>query len=296
MQRPTPNTKNNPVPLGGQKNLLPVVGDIPITDVEFGQFQRLIFQIAGISLSSAKKVLLVVRLSKRLKQLGLHSFGQYYRHITETDNSAEQQMMVDLLTTNETYFFREPKHFDFLREVATKSRNKDRTFRVWSAAASSGEEAYSIAMVLAEALEENNWEVVGTDISSRVLAKAQLGHYPMERAQHIPVHLLKKYCLKGVQDQAGTLLVEKTLRERVQFMASNLMQPNKGLGQFDVIFLRNVMIYFNNETKQKVINNLMPFLKSTGYIIIGHSESLNGLDTELVSIQPTIYCRAGMKR
>jgi len=261
-----------------------------ITDAEFSQFQKLIFQIAGISLSSAKKVLLVGRLSKRLRLHGFQSFGQYYRHVTCGQFPEEQQIMVDLLTTNETYFFREPVHFDFLRQLAEKRRSR-KDFRVWSAASSSGEEAYSAAMVLAETLGGNAWEVLGSDISSHVLAKAKKGHYPLERTQGIPLPLLKKYCLKGIDDQAGTLLISRELRQRVDFQQSNLMTPKAGLGQFDIIFLRNVMIYFDMETKRKVVANLLPYLKQDGYFIVGHSESLNGICETLSALQPTVYRR-----
>ena len=263
--------------------------NINISASEFAQFQKLIFQIAGISLSEAKKLLLVGRLSKRLKHLGLPRFTDYYKYVTDKANQAELQTMVDLLTTNETYFFREPKHFEFLRNRAQQSRTG--SFRVWSAASSSGEEAYSMAMVLADVLGAGSWEVIGTDISTRVLNKAQGGHYPIERIDGIPPALLKKYCLKGMRDQAGTLLIIRELRERVRFLYSNLMTPRKDLGMFDVIFLRNVMIYFDNDTKRKVIANLLPFLKADGHFIVGHSESLNGLTNELMPIQPTVYRR-----
>lgn len=262
-----------------------------ISDAEFNKFQKLIFEIAGISLADGKQVLLVGRLTKRLKHFGFDTFGQYYRFVTDSQNPGERQIMVDLLTTNETYFFREPKHFEFLRDIATQRRSSG-NFRVWSAASSSGEEAYSIAMVMAEVLGGNAWEVVGTDISSRVLDKARSGHYPLTRTNGIPTHLLKKFCLKGMGEHDGTLLIAKELRNRVTFHHSNLMDPRKGLGQFDIIFLRNVMIYFDNETKRKVINNLLPYLKSNGFFLIGHSESLNGITDDLLPLRPTIYRRA----
>lgn len=263
-----------------------------ISDVEFVQFQRLIFQIAGISLSERKKELVVVRLAKRLDHLGLLSFAQYYRHVSKSENAAERQIMVDLLTTNETYFFREPKHFDFLQDVAARHR-AGLPFRVWSAASSTGEEAYSIAMVLADTIGPSGWEIVGTDISTRVLEKARQGHYSLERTDGIPRSLLQKYCLKGMGNYAGSLLISRELRARVEFLHTNLMSPANGLGIFDVIFLRNVMIYFDPDTKRKVIGNLLPYLKSDGHLLIGHSESLNGITSDLVAVQPSIYKRAG---
>lgn len=266
---------------------------IDITTGEFKQFQKLIFDIAGISLSDAKQLLLVGRLSKRLKHFGFAKFADYFKFVTDKSNQAELQMMVDLLTTNETYFFRESKHFDFLRNRAGQSRGGN--FRVWSAASSTGEEAYSAAMVLADTIPSGNWEVIGTDISTRVVAKAQRGHYPLDRIDGIPVPLLKKYCLKGMNEHAGTLLITRELRDRVRFLHSNLMAPRKDVGVFDVIFLRNVMIYFDNDTKRKVVANLLPALKSDGHFIVGHSESLNGLTDDLQAIQPTVYRRKSVR-
>ena len=265
-----------------------------ITDAEFAQFQKLIFQIAGISLSDRKKDLVTVRLTRRLDHFGFATFAQYYRHVCKEEHADERQIMVDLLTTNETYFFREPKHFDFLRDVAARHRH-GQPFRVWSAASSTGEEAYSIAMILAETIGPSNWEVIGTDISSRVLEKARKAHYSQDRIDGIPRSILQKYCLKGMGDYAGTLLIVRELRERVDFQFSNLMAPATGLGLFDVIFLRNVMIYFDQDTKRKVIGNLLPYLKADGHLLIGHSETLNGVTSALVAVRPTIYRRAHIR-
>lgn len=267
-------------------------GSASITAKEFAQFRTLIHQVAGIHLSDAKRVLLVGRLSKRLKELNLQSFGQYFQYVTGPGAADELQVMVDLLTTNETYFFREPKHFEFLHKEALQHRaHGEGSFRVWSAASSTGEEAYSIAMVLADALGGAPWEVVGTDISTQVLAKAERGHYTTDRISGIPQAHLKKYCLKGLREQTGTLLICRELRERVRFLQSNLLSPEQGIGQFDVIFLRNVMIYFDNPTKSKVVSNLLPFLKPNGHFIVGHSETLSGLTQALTAIQPTVYRR-----
>jgi len=268
--------------------------DVAITDQEFALFQRLIYRLAGISLSDQKKVLLVGRLTRRLKHFGLDTFAQYYRLLASGEHPEEVQKMVDLLTTNETYFFREPQHFDFLATLASlatraSQRRDSRPFRVWSGACSSGEEPYSVAMVLAEQLPNTPWEVVASDISLTVLQRAQAGIYPLERTQGIPPALLKKYCLKGVRAQEGTLLVNAQLRQRVHFRQINLTQPIEGIGQFDVIFLRNVMIYFDAETKRQVVHNMLPALRPDGHFIVGHSESLNGITDRLSPVRPTIY-------
>jgi chemotaxis protein methyltransferase CheR len=261
-----------------------------ITDQEFGLFQRLIYKIAGISLSDAKKVLLVGRLTRRLSAYGLSTFSEYYRMLASGNHPDEVQTMVDLLTTNETYFFREAKHFDYLRDEIIAKRASATTFRVWSAASSSGEEAYSIAMTLAEALPNSPWEIVGSDISTKVLAKAAAGHYSLARTEGIPPGFLRKYCLKGVRANAGTFLIAPELRSRATFHQINLMHPvDAAIGEFDVVFLRNVMIYFDQETKTKVVHNLLPRIKSGGHLIIGHSETLNGITDRLNAVRPTIY-------
>ena len=263
-----------------------------ITDQEFALFQKLIYKIAGISLSDAKKVLLVGRLGKRLKQYNFATFTQYYRYLSSGESPEELQTMVDLLTTNETYFFREPQHFDFLRDVVLKEPRGASTFRIWSGASSTGEEAYSMAMTLAEHLKSSPWEVFGTDISMTVLAKARAALYSLERTDGIPPAFMKKYCLKGVRAQEGKFMVAPDVRKNVSFSQVNLTQPISGVGEFDVIFLRNVMIYFDPETKRKVVENMLPALKPNGYFIVGHSESLNGISNQVKAVRPTIYRRA----
>lgn len=261
-----------------------------LSDQEFALFQRLIYKIAGISLSDTKKVLLAGRLMRRLKHHQLSSFGEYYQLIASEQHPEELQTMVDLLTTNETYFFREPTHFDFLRNEIVAKRNNPATFRVWSAASSSGEEAYSIAMTLAETIPSGAWEIIGSDISTKVLAAAAAGHYSLARTDGIPPGYMRKYCLKGVRSHAGTFLIAPELRKKARFFQINLMHPVEAdIGDFDVIFLRNVMIYFDPETKTRVVHNLLPRLKKGGYLIIGHSETLTGITDRVVGMRPTIY-------
>jgi chemotaxis protein methyltransferase CheR len=201
--------------------------------------------------------------------------------------------MVDLLTTNETYFFREPQHFDFLKQEILPAAKPGQTFRVWSAAASIGAEAYTIAMVLADKFGvDGAWEILGTDISNSVLEQARRGHYRLAETEKIPKEYLKKYCLKGKGAQEGTFLIDKRLRQHVSFEQMNLnTEGGKKVGDFDVIFLRNVLIYFDIPTKQRVVGNLIPCMKKGGYLIVGHSESLNGITSALVQVKPTVYRR-----
>ncbi len=264
-----------------------------ITDTEFSHFQRFIFQAAGITLSPGKKALVCGRLAKRLQANELSNYTEYFELLSSGKAATEVQTAVDLLTTNETYFFREPKHFDLLRSLATAAASKPQPFRVWSAASSSGEECYSIAMVLADCLGTSAWEVVGSDISQRVLQRARAGHYPVERTRHIPPAYLKRFCLKGMGEQEGTVLVERPLRARVNFAQVNLnTELPKALGMFDVIFLRNVMIYFNGDTKRQVVARVLSLLKPGGHFCIGHSESLNEINNEVLQVAPSIYRKA----
>jgi chemotaxis protein methyltransferase CheR len=260
-----------------------------LSDGEFAKFQQLIFRIAGISMSSAKKALVAGRLTKRLKHYELRSFSEYYRLISIRQD--ELQVVVDLLTTNETHFFREPRHFDLLRERILAEHPNGRPFRAWSAASSSGEEAYTLAMVLAEVLGDAPWEVMGSDLSTRVLDQARSGLYRMECASEIPKPYLKAWCLKGVGSQEGHLLIDSALRRRVTFRQINLVEPLPNVGEFDVIFLRNVMIYFQPETKRQVVARLLSRLRGGGWFFVGHSESLNGLADRLQRMAPSVYCK-----
>ncbi|MDH4235519.1 MAG: protein-glutamate O-methyltransferase CheR, partial [Gallionella sp.] len=235
-----------------------------LNDAEFQQFQSWLHSTAGISLSPAKKALVAGRLSKRLKHYKLSSYGEYFRLISHKAEAAELQIALDLLTTNETHFFREPKHFDYLRQHVLPKMPPGRAFRLWCAASSSGEEPYSLAMTLADGLPGTPWEIVASDISASVLEKARSGHYAMARAQTIPKPLLSKHCLKGIDTQGGTFLIEPKLRSRVQFMQINLNAALPKIGEFDMIFLRNVMIYFDMETKRQVVARMLPLLKSEG--------------------------------
>lgn len=262
-------------------------GLFSISDSEFRLFQQLMFNEAGVTLAPSKKALVNGRLSKRLKARDCESFRAYYDLLGQ--DAHEWQWAIDLLTTNETYFFREPKHFEFLREKILPSHPSGNGFRVWSAACSSGEEAYSIAMVLADAFGGDGWSVVGSDLNTQVLAKARSGHYGMARTDGIPRASLERYCLKGKGSQTGTFLVGRPLRERLEFRQVNLNTSLPKMGQFDVIFLRNVMIYFSQETKAQIVRRVLGLLKPGGHFFIGHSESLNGIAAGLEAVRPSIY-------
>lgn len=261
-----------------------------ISDAEFAQFQKLIHRIAGISLADTKKILLVGRLGRRLKHFKLSNFSEYYRLVTSGSETGEMQTMVDLLTTNETYFFREAAHFDFLTKEILAGHPAKTPFNVWSAASSTGEEIYTISFVLADALGlDAAWNVTGSDISTAVLAKAELGVYWLDRTRGLPDSCLRKYCVMGVGDQQGSYSITPAIKRHTRFMQVNLNRSLPTLGNFHVIFLRNVMIYFDAETKRQVVARLIKQLHPGGYLIVGHSESLNGLTDRLRTIKPTIY-------
>jgi len=231
------------------------------------------------------------RLTKRVNYYQLDNFQQYYDLVMSNQQPGELQMLVDILTTNETYFFREPKHFEYLVENVLKSWRGGK-FRIWSAASSSGEEAYSLAMLLAESLSHRAWEVLGSDLSTKVLTKAKNGVYLMDRIELLDEKLLKKYCLKGVRSQVGTFRVNEKLRKHTHFGQVNLMKtiPPK-LGKFDVIFLRNVLIYFDQETKKQVVERVITKLKPGGLFFISHSETLHRVTDMLETIKPSIYMK-----
>ncbi len=258
-----------------------------LSDTELNGFSRLMFDAAGITLAPSKKALVEGRLSKRLHALGLASFTAYLQHL-RTD-ATERQQAIDLLTTNETYFFREPRHFAYLSENIVPTVDASRPFRVWSAACSSGEEPYSIAMVLAERMGQRPWEIVASDISTRILEQARRAIYPMERAEKIPQAYLKSFCLKGTGAQTGSFTLQPALRERVRFAVVNLNAALPDNGVFDLIVLRNVMIYFDADTKRAVCRRLLDVLRPGGHLFIGHSESLNGLDLPVQAVQPAVY-------
>lgn len=256
----------------------------------FQKVREFLLRSAGITLGAEKRSLVVGRLSKRLNPSGCDDFRSYVALVTGGHDPDETQRAIDLLTTNETHFFREPTHFDALREFVAQRPASAEPLRVWSAACSSGEEPYTIAMVLADVLGiDAPWEVLASDLSTRILDHARTASYGPDRIAEIPNEYLKRYCLKGIGSQAGRLMIDKPLRQHVSFRQINLNQPLPDIGKFDVIFLRNVMIYFNPDTKRQVVARISECLASDGWFIVGHSESLQGYHDGLRSQRPTIY-------
>lgn len=264
----------------------------PISREEFQQISDLLLRRTGIRLTPGKEALVMGRLDKRLRQLGVASYREYLDLLNQPEEP-ELNQAIDLLTTNETFFFREPRHFDFLREVVLPAHPRNSPFRLWSAASSSGEEAYTAAMVLADTLPNTPWEVVGTDVSARVVASAQRGLYPITAAERIPLPLLRRHCRKGRDEYEGLMAIAPEIRARVTFVRANLMDNLQGLGRFDVIFLRNVMIYFGADTKIALVERLEEMLQPGGHLIVSLSETLKGITSRLTMVEPSVYCRGG---
>jgi chemotaxis protein methyltransferase CheR len=263
-----------------------------ITEREFGWIRAFLLKHTGIELKAGKETLVMGRLDRRLRHHGLGTYSEYFAQLGEHD-LIETQLAIDLLTTNETYFFREPSHFEFLAGAVQSLQARPTPVRAWSAACSSGQEAYTIAMTLAENLPpDRDWQVIGTDISSRVVETAQKGLYPIEAAGTIPRHLLHAYCLRGRGEYEGFMAIDRSLTSRVAFRETNLIDLPGNLGLFDVIFLRNVMIYFGMETKRLLVHRMVDVLRPGGYLFLSHSETLNGIPTPLQTIRPSIYRRA----
>lgn len=266
-----------------------------MTDEEFQRFRALIYAESGINLNDNKKALLVSRLSKRMRELGLQSFSHYYDYVTAESGGEEFVRMLDLISTNKTDFFREPKHFEFLRERIVPELAAIRRIRIWSAASSSGEEPYTIAMTLYDALEQpQQWDcrILASDISTRMLAKAATGIYEEERVQELPSELVRRHFLKGYGAATGKVKVKAHLSAMVQFRRINLMEARFPIkSPLDAIFCRNVMIYFDRPTQARLVKKLYQYLRPGGYLFIGHSESLQWIDHPFCYIAPTIYRR-----
>ena len=266
-----------------------------LSDAEFELFRKLIYDAAGISMSPAKKALISGRLSKRVRDLGYNTFREYFNWIDTGKNDPaalrERQNAIDHLTTNETYFFREPRHFDFLQNTLIPAWN-GRLVRIWSAASSSGEEAYTLAMVMGR-YHRGEWEIVGTDISTRVVEAAARAQYPLSRAKNIPEAYLKSYCLKGVGQHEGSFRIDGKLRRRVSFRPANLQEDLSAVGMFDLVLLRNVLIYFDVDIKRRVLGNVLRQLKPGGCLMVGHAESLHGVTSDVTVVQPAVYRKSG---
>jgi chemotaxis protein methyltransferase CheR len=274
----------------------------PLSQREFARFQKLIHGETGIHLSLAKKDLLARRLGRRVRELALPSFSAYYRHLLAWGHDDERVRMLDSVCTNETRFFREPRHFEFLETEAlprwraeAAARKRRRRIRAWSVACSTGEEPASVGMVLLSQLAPSaGWqvEVLGTDLSTRALERARSLCWPNSQAKQIPLPHRKTFMLKGTGSQAGLMRADPGLEAVVSFRRLNLNDRGYPVsGTYDVIFCRNVMIYFDTDTRRRVVRQLLRHLAPGGYLFVGLAESLRSLALELDCIEPGVYTR-----
>lgn len=262
-----------------------------LSDDTFRRITALMHSAVGLSFNESKKPLVSSRLGPRLQRLGLDDYGAYVDLISRPDDGGEFQMAVDLLTTNETYFFREPAHFDLLeRELAAA---KPASVAVWSAASSFGDEAYSTAMLLADLQSQgrigSGWSILGTDISDRVLRSAIEATYPEERLRNVSQPRLRRHCLRGEGRSEGMVQMSPELRRRVKFGQLNLCRPIEKLGPFDVVFLRNVLIYFDAPTKVAVVDRVLGELRTGGLFFIGTAEGRVPCRTPLQTLAPGAF-------
>jgi chemotaxis protein methyltransferase CheR len=282
------------------------VGIRPLRDREFTAFQELIYQEAGIYLSKVKQALLVGRLSRRVRELGLDSFAAYYERVVDPRYPEERVELINCICTHETHFFREPRQFEYLENVAlpkwraqAEAGGRAKRVRAWSAGCSSGEEPFSIAMSLLAACPPTaGWtvEVVATDVSTRVLERARAATWPLDRSKHIPDAYLKRFMLRGHGEHEKKMKAGPELRDAVRFEHLNLNDGSYQLaGAFDLVFCRNVLIYFDANSKERVIRNLLDRLSPDGLLFLGHAETLSGFQPEQGgaprAVMPTIYSR-----
>ena len=263
-----------------------------LTEAQFNAISSLVKSLAGINLTDAKKELVRARLTKRLRKLGLATFDDYVEYLQNDTTGAELVAMLDVLSTNTTYFFREAKHLEWLRQDILPRLTARRRVRIWSAGCSSGEEPYSIAIVLLEAIPDlADWDaaILATDLSTEVLARARQGIYPASRLREVPPMLLGRHFTLVATKPERTYRVNDPVRRLVHFARLNLMGQWPMKGPFDVIFCRNVMIYFDRPTRQELIARFHSILAPGGILFIGHSESLTGIDHSFRYVLPTVY-------
>ena len=277
-----------------------------MTDAEFALLRSLMYAQSGVNLAESKRELLKGRLAKRLRHHGYDKFAQYYDHLKNQDpQGTELQEMINAVTTHKTAFFRESHHFDYLRdrflipagEAAAQGRRAP--IRIWSAGCSSGEEPYSIAITVAANLERlNTWDVkiLGSDIDTAVLEKARTAIYPRESVSDLPLDLVRRNFRSGQGQQAGYVQLKPEIQKLVKFGRVNLMEePWPFQGKFDVIFCRNVMIYFDRDVQRSVLERFAKYLKPGGLFFAGHSENLFWLGEPFQPIGGTVYVVGGAR-
>ena len=273
-----------------------------LSDADFHRLAKYIEGELGIRMPDSKKVMIESRLQKRMRHFKLGSFREYVDFVFSPQGKESELInMIDAVTTNKTDFFREADHFDFLIETIVPETERRfgsglaKPFSVWSAGCSTGEEPYTIAMVLEEYREKEprfSYRIFASDLSTQVLAKAQAGVYDAEKAEVVPLSYKKKYMLKGKDPQSGLVRMKPELRARLSFARINFMDEHyQADDSFDVVFCRNVIIYFERKIQELILGRLCSHVRPGGYLVLGHSETLTGMNVPLRSVAPTIYAR-----
>lgn len=280
--------------------MLDDVNKVYKAELSLEQFKKLsdfIYSNYGLKMPITKKVLVESRLHRRLKVLNIDNFTEYLSYVFSTKNHEEIVNMIDVISTNKTDFFRENIHFEYIKNTILPTVNPLSTpiYNIWSAGCSSGEEPYTIAMTLSQYAEQHrglDYRILATDISTIVLEAAKQGIYHESKSKDIPPMLLKKYFLKSKDTNDQLVRVIPELRSKVTFQRLNFMDSTYNIStMFDIVFCRNVLIYFDKQTQEKVINNLCTKLKKGGYLFLGHSESIIGINVPLKQMQPTIFVK-----
>ncbi|MDH7600553.1 MAG: protein-glutamate O-methyltransferase [Armatimonadota bacterium] len=271
---------------------------LPIPSVELDEnshafISRIVHEKAGIVLGKGKQELVKARLAKRIRVLGLNNVKDYVAYLKEDRTGQELRELIDVITTNKTSFFREPDHFDFVAETIVPAlRTRSTKMRFWSAGCSTGEEPYSLAITLRENLSNVDLldvKILATDISNRVLAYARKAEYTQDKMEGVPESIAKRYFVEVRRENGTVWSVSKDVRELVRFARLNLLDEWPMKGPFDVIFCRNVMIYFDKATRQTLVSRFCDYLSTGGYLIVGHSEGLSVSTRILDYVRPGIY-------
>ncbi len=271
-----------------------------LTDNEFNKLAKFIFEEYGIKMPIEKKIMLQSRLQKRLRHLSMSNFKDYIEYVFNKEGKGEEVIhMIDVVSTNKTDFYREADHFEFLKEKALPDLCEDNDFyrpiKVWSAGCSSGEEPYTLAFTLSDYKEQEpgmDYTILGTDISSRILRQANDAIYKEEKTVIIPMPVKKKYLLRSKDREKPTVRVKSEIRKKVSFQRLNFMDESYAVPDtYDIIFCRNVLIYFSREVQESVINKLCQKIRPGGYLFLGHSESITNMNVPLDRVKPTIFKR-----
>jgi chemotaxis protein methyltransferase CheR len=275
------------------------MSSVTLNESQFQRLSHFIESEVGIKMPPAKRIMLESRLQKRLRALGIADFDEYLQHVFEHDGG-EIIHMIDVVTTNKTDFFREADHFVYLQErvlpeALDNGWGVGAPFKVWSAASSTGEEAYTLGVVMAEFRRLNprfDFRILGTDISTAVLATATKGVYPSHRIDPVTPELRKRYFVRSKNRDQDLVRVKPILRQRAAFHRMNLMAPRFPVrDHFHVIFCRNVIIYFDRPRQEELLRKLYDHLLPGGYLFLGHSETLAGINLNVESVAPTVYRR-----